>query len=96
LWKLKQAAADVAFQHGTRGEQPDHFARHGLQHHAVTDPAHITANIAPDTAACDDLIGPTGKEILDHIAAACEEAVSMASLRYPLSRYVRDRKHITL
>jgi len=86
----------MALQRRAGGEQADHVARRGLDGNPVTDPVHITGDIAPDAAAGDDLIGPAGKEILDDAASARQQAVGMASLRHAFSRHVLGWKTIAL
>ena len=47
--------------------------------------------ISPRTAAaCDDLVGPARKEILDHAAAARQQAMGVAALRHALARDVGE------
>src|SRR5581483_6059863 len=53
-------------------------------------------NIAPAAAGGDDLIGPAGKERLDHVAAARQQAMGVPSLRYALARQVGGGKRVPL
>ncbi len=96
IGERQQPAADMAFQHRTRGQQPDHVARHRFQRHAMPDPTDIADDIAASAAGSDHLVGPAGKEVLDHFATACQKSVSVAPLRHALARDVGDREMIPL
>jgi hypothetical protein len=63
---------------------------------AMADPVHVAGDIAAGAAAGDDLVGPAREEILDHVAAARQQAMRMAALRYALARNVRLRKRVAL
>ncbi len=86
----------MAFQHRTGRQQSDQIARSRFDGDTMADPAHVAGNVAPDTAAGDDLIGPAREEILDHVAAARQQAMRMAPLRHALARNIRLRKRIAL
>jgi len=62
----------------------------------MADPLHVAGDVAPDTAAGDDLVGPSGEEILDHVAAARQETMCVTTLRHALARNIRQRKRIAL
>ena len=60
----------------------------------MANPVHVACDIAADAAAGDDLVGPAREEMLDHVAAARQQAMRMAALRHALARNVRPRKRI--
>jgi hypothetical protein len=86
----------MSFQHRARRQQPDQIARRALQRDAMADPADVAGDVAADAAGGDDLVGPAGKELLDHGAAARQQAVCVAPLRHALARKVGERKGIAL
>src|ERR1700682_1845311 len=54
------------------------------------------ARLAPDAAGRDDLVGPAGKETLDHAASARQQPVRVAPLRHALAGDVGERKQVAL
>ena len=63
---------------------------------AMTDPADIADDVAAPAAGGDHLVGPAGKERLDHLAAARQKSVRVAALRHALARDVVDREMVPL
>ena len=94
--KREQPAPHMAFEHRARCQQPDQVAGRALDGDAMADPVHVAGDVAADAAGGDHLVGPAGKEALDHAAAAGEQAVRMAPLRHALARQVGDGKGIAL
>ena len=62
----------------------------------MADPADVAGDVAANAAGDDDLVGPAGKELLDHAAAARQQAVRVAPLRHAFARKVGERKGVTL
>jgi len=58
----------------------------------MADPDDVVNDIAAPAAASDDLLGPAGKERLDHLAAAREQAVRVTALRHTFARDIGGRK----
>ena len=86
----------MAFQHRPGRQQSDQIARSRFDRDAMADPVDVAGDVAPDTAAGDDLVGPAREEILDHVPAARQQAMRMAALRHALARNIRLRKRIAL
>ena len=91
-----QAAAHMPFQHRPGRQQSDQIARGRFERDAMADPVHVACDIAAGAAAGDDLVGPAREESLDHVPAACQQAMRMAALRHALARNIRLRKRIAL
>jgi len=62
----------------------------------MADPVDVAGDIAADAARRNHLVGPAGKEALDHATAAGEQPMGMAALRHALARNVGNRKCVAL
>jgi hypothetical protein len=92
--KLQQPAPHAAFEHRAAEQQAEELARGVAQIATVVEPEDLVDHVAVDGTLRRQLRAQTRKQLLEHFAAAGEQAVRMTPLRHAFARLVEFRERI--